>query len=669
MSGFMRGYQFMEGIEDNRRRRERDDYTFDRLKRADVRADKVQVASDINEQIKILRTGGDGQPLTDEQIKSNPAKLDKLKELSNLPIFDGLRNAGLVKGTTSKTEELVLNPNGSVTPVVTQFDNKGVATSTGPATLDRKAAKDDPKSQSIVLQATPTELINKLTSHIAGLVPGAADTEIARRKEVGRRRDLQIVADEATRGQVRARGVAPTAQPTTAPTPTAQPTPEPITPPDSAQAPTTTEPTPAVGSIEERAATAGKKEPASLAGATRAGVKQLEKFGASIFEGGVKRTVGTFATAADPTKSGSAVALDRITGFPKDSGRKLVDNFSRIEKEVGAENAQGLRKSILKSLADKGIDDPELTRELERLEVMSPKMAKDVSKVEKGTPKDPEQFNNLLAKDKNLISDMRPGAKFSKQTGGPSKAYKDALIRLHMANPAAVPIEALERGLRTGRMSKRDIQFIANKNFIAVADKETGTVEIIKQFADPKASADKVKADRLLKADRFKSMERMTDLIYPDKKKQASQRSTFAARMLVSEDTLGFDITDPSVFPMIKTAESMTRGETTGWFADAPNEYPSHTPGIIAQGLGVENLEEAKAVFFRPIQETRHYGGRAIPEREAQKLSTIVAALQIKGVPIEEASALVVGALNKGMTGIFNQDPALLAQGYIQGRR
>lgn len=659
MDGFMKGYAFMDKIEDNELRREREGYTFDRLKKADVRADNEQLAGDLENQIDLLYTDQDGNRLTDKQVIADPNKLKRVADLMNAPAFKELWMEGTGKEVKDiRVEEVVNNPDGTITPVFSHIGKNGEVISSGPATLNRTSEDTD-----IVAKATPMEGFNKLRSFVAKYSPTYAGKEVARRKLKGYEKDVRTVASEGQQGRTQ-----PTFERGGSPSQTRE-TYEPIRETQQTQTSTQPKAAPEVGSITERAKRSVKKEPVSVSGVVRGATKKLEEAGAKFFERGVKNIVNTFETAADPDKEGSNVALDRITGFPKESGRKLVDNFSSIEKKLGPARAQEMRSAILDSIKEKGIDDPVLARDLERLEVLSPKLMKDVKKVETTMPESPTAQRKLLAEDKQLFATAKAGTKFSKQTGGPSKKYKDALIRLHMANPSAVPLDALERGLRTGRLAKRDLQFIANKNFIAVADKETGEVEVIKQFADPKAASDKAKADRLRKADRFKSMERITDLVYPDKKKQASQRSTFASRMLVSEDTLGFDITDPSVVPMIKTAESMTRGETSGWFADEPSDYPSHTPGIIAQGLGLKDLSEAKRVFFRPIEETNYYSGRPIPEGEAQKLSNIVAALQIKGVPIEEASALVVGALNKNMSSIFYQDPAALAEGYVKGRR
>lgn len=672
MDGFMKGYSFLEGIEDNRLKRERDDYTFNRIKTADVRADNVQLAEDLQSQIDLLYTDQSGNRLTDEQVANDPNKRGRIKDLMNTPAFKDIWMEGVPKGVTDiRVEELANNPDGTVTPVFSHIGKKGEVISSGPATIDRKGAKADPNGQSIIAKASITEGLNKLKSHIAKFSPTFAKSEVARRKTAGYKRDLGIVAAEAGRGQQ-----VPSPQPSVPSTPS-QVTPS-VAP--SGQVPSTPPPREPVAptepiqldvdptSITERAKA---KEPVSIGGLARKAAEKLESVGAKAFERGIKNIVNTFEVAAKGEPgTGAKLALDTITGFPQGSGRKLVDNFSAIEKKIGVAKAQEMRSVILNSMKEKGVDEPALTRDLERLEVLSPKLVKDVTKVEKAAPKDTKQFNALLKKDQGLISGMKPGAKFSRQTGGPSKAYKDALIRLHMANPAAVSMEALERGLRTGRMSKRDIQVISNKSFVGTFDKETDEFKIHARFADPKAGADRAKLDRQSKADRFKSMERITDLVYPDKKKQGSQRRTFASRMAMSEQTLGFDVTDPTSFSMIEKAEGMTRGQTSGWFADEPSDYPSHTPGIIAQGLGFKDLDEAKTVFIRPLQESKFYGNKPVPEKDLRDISMYVAAMTLKGMDTTQAIGKIRGLLDsKDPQWFRSQKPASLADMMIQLER
>lgn len=676
MSSFMAGFKFMSSMEDAEKRRERDQYTFGRLQKADVRADNTQIADDWASQKEWLFTGKNGETLTEAQVLGDPEKLKRITELQNSPAFRGMLMEGVPKGVDDvRMDEAVVNPDGSVTPVLSQMKG-GAVLSSGPATMKRTSKETD-----IIRKGSLREWFNKMDTHASKFSRSFVEKEVGRRKTAGYKSDLGIIATEAGRGQQ------PVAQPADQ-----APSPQPVTPDKEVREPISTtqsaqpSPTPAKGKGASSIADRLKATKYDAGGGIG---EALEGVGRAIYKGVEGGAVKYFDRATDTANTGGLArsTLEDIQSDPLGASEKYLKHRLAIEKKIGPERAEQLRKDLLGLTAPQAgkaaLTDRNRYQRIAKVQSglrlaelsgkVSPKVERVIKKVIEASPTDPKKLNVQLQKDQSLVGGMRPGAKFSKQTGGPSKEYKDALIRLHMANPTAVTMEMLERGLRTGRMSKRDIQFIVNKNFIAVGDKETGQVEIVKQFADTKSATDKAKADRQSKLDRFKSMKNYADLLYPDSKKQGGQRSQYVSRMTVAEQTLGFDITDPSMIPMIQNAERMIRAQTSGWFADSPSDYPSHTPGIIAQGLNLQDLDEAKVKFIRPLQETKFYGGKPVPEKELRDLSVYAAAMQLQGISIERASAVLVSSLNSGdPRGFKNYKPAdfakAVAQYELQGR-
>lgn len=670
MDGFMKGYAFMENIEDNRNKRERDAYTFERMKKADVRADNVQLAQDLESQINLLYTDKDGNRLTDEQVAKDPNKRSRITELMNMPAFKEVWMEGVPKGVADiRVEELADNPDGTVTPVFTHVDGRGQALSTGPATIDRKGKADDPEGNSIIAKASITEGLNKLKSHVAKYSPTYSKEEVARRKEAGYKRDLGTVMSGVGRQAPSPQSVAQT---TTQPSTQREPisTTQSAQPSVSPTKETDTQPAPKPGSITERAQKVKPTTAGAIPAAAEAFTKESEGLGTKLFERGVRSTVTEFERAAE----GNDTNLNRIINYPKQSGSKLVEHYGSIERKVGPEKAQELRKVIYDTLKERGTGDPELMRDLERLEVLSPKLMSDVKKVEKAMPEEPKAKKEQLKKDQALLASMKPGAKFSKQTGGPSKSYKDALIRLHMANPKAFPVETLERGLRTGRLSKRDIQTFAGADYLIQVDKESGEILRNDRFASSKDKIAMQKFRSKQYKDEAAAFKDFAKEKYGTDKKAQQSKDTYLKRLSVAKKTWGINVQDfANNYAMLSNAEDIINSQIRGsgflgFGGDKANDYPSLTPGIIAQSLGKKTLDEANETFFRPIQETKAYGGGIIPEAEARNLANVAVAIQLrsqkvgKPMTMEQVSAFITNHLQGGDRRLAKVDPALFAE-------
>ena len=667
MTGFMRGYSFMQGIEDNQRRRERDDYTFNRLQKADVRTDQTQIAEDWAAQKKWLFTGKGGERLTEKQVLADPDKRQRITDLQNSPGFKGMLMDGAPKGIDEvRMEEAVVNPNGSVTPVFTQL-KKGAVVASGPATINRTS-----KDADITQQGSIQDWMNKMDTHAAKFSRSFVDNEVTSRKEAGRKRDLNIVlSNTGSTQQVRQQQVQGQVQQQDQQTTTGAPAPVTTTQGQDQQAPAPTQEPVAEevadpNSITERAK---PKKAVSLGSLAESAGKKLEGVGANIFKRGVKGTVSQFNLAAEgKPNTGSKLALDNITGFPRASGRKLIDNYTAIEKKIGSAKAQEMRKVIYDSLKNNpNRSDPSLEKELERLEVLPSKAVKEMGKVEKALPTNISKLKESIKKDQKLISSMKSGTRFGKQSNKSTKEYREALIRLHIADPKSVPLSMVDRGLRTGRLTKSDIQVVATKNFIGLVDKEAGTLTTLATFADPASKKAEIKAQRDALKDETAGFEKTIKLKYGTDKKAQGRRDTFAQRLSTSVPTWGIDVRQVTKnFGMISRAEDIINGHQggtgfLGFFKEHPSEYPSLTPGIIAQSLGKRTLSEANKAFFTPIQESRAYNGGPIPEGEARNLANLAVGIHMRNPSksIEEVNAMIVNILQSPEgRNIARSDPA-----------
>ena len=669
MDGFMKGYSFMEGIEDNQRKRDWNDQLQTRTKTTWAREDEQVDLTTLGNEYKILTHDEKGNQLSAEEYTKKEGYANFMAKASRVKsIAESFKNK---KGHYREFKGFVPQQDKGVAIEMKTFDPKTGTMVADGVPLTKEGGSGD--NEQVELFDTPAQFDSFFQSQMSK-VPGWADTQIAARKAEGYKDDLSTVfAGGGSRQQAQApQAQAPQAQAPQAQAPQAQAPVQPVTPDKVSTQPTT----PSSGSkvsaktpvdpnsLSERSK---KREPVSLSSLARSAKKKIEGVGASIFEHGVKTAIKQFEIASDSKQSGSSVALDRITGFPKQSGRKFVDNYSQIEKKLGPAKAQEMRKVIADSLASGPQEDQALANELSRLEVLPPKAVKAIGKVEAAMPKEQAALKTMLTKDKELLASVTPGRSFSKQTGGPSKKFKDALIRLHIANPKGVPLDMLERGMKTGRLAARDIKTFAGANFLIQVDNASGEILRNERFTSAKDKAATTKAQRAALKDETAGFEKTIDLKYGSDKKAQGRRDVFAQRLSTSVPTWGIDVTQVTKnYGMLSRAEDIINGHQggsgfLGFFKDHPSEYPSLTPGIIAQSLGKRTLSEANKIFFTPIQETKAYNGGPIPEMEARNLANLAVGIHMNNpqMTIEKVNTMLVKILQteKGRN-IARDDPA-----------
>ncbi len=480
--GFMKGYSFMETIDDNKRKREREDYTFARLKDENNRADKQQSAEDLNRLFDDLYTDSTGGRLSDEEVLKDPRLKKRLIDTMNLPRFKGLWTQGTGKDVASVTvDDLAVNPDNTVTPMVSQVGNDGNIISSGPLTNDRKAGKDDPNNQSSVLASTLTEGINKLKAYTAMYSPTYSANRKAEKKRAGQ---VSSLADVLPGERV----VAPTDQTTNQPvgqTPTKPSSVVPSTPAPTDQTtgqtteqPVVTEPKQPTVETTKSTSTSLQDRLAKFKERKPAGESGLAKLGRNIFNSRQGATVNYFDAATDPENSSTLAknAVISMNNDPLKAAESFNKNRSVIEEKLGPKRAEQLRQDLMAMTQPQAgkadLTDRDKFKRISSvrkdlsvpsvdMSSMSTKSQRFIEKVKTTIPSDPKARNEQLKNDVDLLSKQtKVGASFSKQTTKNSRARKESVARLIV--DGLITADQGDRILRTGRLTKGDIKQVSD---------------------------------------------------------------------------------------------------------------------------------------------------------------------------------------------------------------
>ena len=483
--------------------------------------------------------------------------------------------------------------------------------------------------------------------------------------------------------------------------PSAQP-PAPTANTPSAPAPAV-EPTPAAPAAFDPAA---RLQAANAENATDI-VTPVKKWFSDMWNGSAEDEAAIFKNLADPTKADGVTRrqLQDMQQRPKEYAERFVKNYDAISKELGPEKTEQVRKwfaervkpdanssdnfkEILlndrkfKKVAKLNNDLAALQDKLPEgtdpapLNNAAPQTQKQLARIQRNLPTTPEGQTQVAvdgAAAAQKIQTMKPGARV------PTKLRK-AVMNLWALDPQAMPLDTAMRFIETGRLTKGDMQaFKVNDTAFGILNKDTGQVSMHYIPGTAALSMDdrlKLNKDnrQAIKArdDRVNSW---IDLKYPDKGEQSNARSLANQRITVAEQTLGLNILDPQMFAVFNKAEDMinTQVKDSGWFGfgkDSHSDYPSHTPAILALGLGKQSLAEAKDAFFTPLNAGLvDVYPNGVPESDGVQYANVVAALHLRGVPVEQATDTLIALAKHSPQAVLTANPAKLAEAILRNQQ
>ena len=639
MDGFMKGYSFMEGVEDNKREREWQDTVRTRTKSTWAKEDYITDLTELGNEYKLLTHDAKGNPLSAEEYTKKPEYNNFMAKASRVKgVADKFKNT---KGHNRQFKNFVPQEGGGVAVSMSTYDPKSGAMMADNVPLTNEGGSGD--NEQVTMFDSPAQFDSFFQSQMTK-IPGWADSVMASRKEAGQVSTLASVLPDQQ--QPTRQGPAPGQSQSTDPRQNAvkavQATIEKemkgdgVTyTPDQLREKVTNDPrmVEALGG-----ATSGKqpvndpsinnlKDPKESASSTSIldRQKQLSKkpVSADTRKSGFKllkeawkknRTEGVanyfdVMTNPDNTSQLAKNAVREIQADPLDAGEKFLKSREAIEAKLGPERTEQLRKDLLQLTTPKAgkadlTDQNKYQRiakvrnELETagsIPGLSPKAVIEVNKAKSTIPKEPAAKQKQVEADQKLVADTKVGVSFSKQSGANSKARKESIARLIIAG--VISAEQGSRISRTGRMTKKDVQVVSNKNMVGVYDKETEQFKTIATFGSGTTKADKqksIKGDLDIQTKRNAINTTIANDVYG--KKDHPGKADLIAKLATTANTIGLDEANPNYRGTALKAAKMHRNfvaANTGWidnFAGMGDnrDFPSLTPFYIAAEFSKE---------------------------------------------------------------------------------
>lgn len=559
MDGFLKGYGFMENVKTADANRAWDKKLRARQETVWDREDVTLLADQSERELQAITQGR-----TAGELKSDPAAKQQLIGWYN-KWGDPNRPMG-----TGKVADLEVIDGDRIVPIIDIYDPKTKQRiSRGPATVNGTSDPND-KVDSHTIDDLFQD-INRVRAGYAGHSPNVAASMKAERTAADYRGGMDALF-EGPQGEA----VAPPptrragmSAPSTPSAPYQAPAPSPAPEAPSAQPVATQQKAlPLQGEIDALNAQIGelkaKPVPASIGGRNNANAGKRHT--AKIAELEAQRDA-----LSDP-----AALRARLEQLPK-YGFEADRLRAKLEPQLAALEAPAAEQPA--AAAPVPAPAPQILKRTEKA-VAS---AEAPSRAE-------------LPAAQQTVSSIKPGRKFTDD-------QRQALVKLHLANPQAFPLETLDRVLRTGRMSKPDIQFI-NTTFGAMAV-DRDTMQVVGNFSDPGAIA-KFQADLAKTAAEIadkratrqektneantKGIDRLVDMVFPDDKKQASQRTALARNLGVTMSTLGMNLGEPDSQTVLLDATMSYQKylkDNDGWFGFGADdrEFKSFTPFLVAARL------------------------------------------------------------------------------------
>lgn len=249
----------------------------------------------------------------------------------------------------------------------------------------------------------------------------------------------------------------------------------------------------------------------------------------------------------------------------------------------------------------------------------------------------PQEAARKAVGDVQRVAGMKPGQ--HARSSGPTKDFREALIRLHTLDPSAVSLETLERGLRTGRLTKRDLQVFANSKAIGYIDKETMQVHIMERFGDTVTVEDIQKRQEkqlAITSKRLKIQDEVAARIYPGKNDDpvvGARRNNLINTWTLQHELDGsLNINDPRTPTLLSQWDRMNAAiedHLDPIWGDGP-KLVSYTAAQIATNLGGNTAEDAKNAYDNHITPAQQALGGNPSQRDVSNLATLTGIIEAR---------------------------------------